>query len=76
MGSQQSSARPWQGERLDLKRYSSSQDREFYVDGVSGWLDLPEGPGELWPLLAALPWIHVGKSTVVGLGQATIDSLS
>lgn len=71
----QTSASSWQGERLDLKRYSSSQDREFQVNGVSGWLELPEGPGELWPLLAALQWIHVGKSTVVGLGQIGIEPL-
>jgi hypothetical protein len=69
-------ASAWQGERLDLKRYSSSQDREFTVDGVRRLLDLPEGPGPLWPLLAALQWIHVGKSSVVGLGQPTVAPFS
>ena len=65
-------ARPWQGYRLDLQRYSARQGREFQVHGVCGCLDLPEGPGPLWPLLAALQWIHVGKSTIVGLGQLQV----
>jgi hypothetical protein len=70
----------WHGERLDLQRYSSSQARQgkphqFEVPGVAGWLDLPAGPGEVWPLLAALQWIHIGKSTVVGLGQLVIRPL-
>lgn len=59
----------WQGERLDLKRFSSSQQQEFRVPGVCGYLDLPEGAGELLPVLAASQWLHLGKSTNVGLGQ-------
>jgi hypothetical protein len=65
-------AEPWQGQRLDLQRYSARQDREFQVHGVCGCLDLPEGPGPLWPLLAALQWLHLGKSTIVGLGQLQV----
>ncbi|HPM82707.1 MAG TPA: CRISPR system precrRNA processing endoribonuclease RAMP protein Cas6 [Candidatus Anammoximicrobium sp.] len=67
-------ARPWQGQRLDLRRYSARQQKEFQVPGVCGWLDLPQGPGPLWPLLAALHWIHLGKSTIVGLGQVLIQA--
>lgn len=67
-------AEPWRGQRLDLQRYSSSQDQEFEVHGVCGYLDLPEGPHALWPLLAALQWLHVGKSTVVGLGQVYVEA--
>ena len=66
-------AEHWQGQRLDLQRYSGRQEREFCVQGVCGWLSLPEGPGPLWPLLAALQWLHVGKSTIVGLGQLQIE---
>jgi hypothetical protein len=68
-------AEPWQGQRFDLQRYSARQDREFQVHGVCGCLDLPEGPGPLWPLLAALQWIHLGKSTIVGLGQLQIETV-
>ena len=55
--------------------FSARQGREFCVHGVCGLLDLPEGPGALWPLLAALQWIHVGKSTIVGLGQLQIETM-
>lgn len=62
----------WQGGRLDLTRYSGRQQRELDLHGVSGRLLLPEGPGPLWPLLAAAGWIHVGKGTVMGLGQMRV----
>lgn len=65
---------PWSGERLDLHRYSARQNRELELRGVWGYLDLPEGPGPLWPLLAACRWIHLGKGTIVGLGQLEIGT--
>lgn len=68
-------ADPWQGMRLDLHRYSARQQAELEMRGVSGWLDLPWGPGELWPLLRAMEWLHVGKGSVVGMGQLVIESL-
>lgn len=64
----------WVGDRLDLHRYSARQERELRINGVSGGLDLPAGPGPLWPLLAAAQWLHLGKSTVIGLGQLRIVS--
>lgn len=64
----------WVGDRLDLLRYSARQEQEVQINGVSGWLDLPAGPGPLWPLLAAAQWLHLGKSTVIGLGQLRITS--
>jgi hypothetical protein len=63
----------WIGGRLDLLRYSARQEEEVQINGVSGWLDLPAGPGPLWPLLAAVQWLHLGKSTVIGLGQLRIE---
>jgi hypothetical protein len=65
---------PWQGERLDLVRYSGSQKRELELRGVSGSLILPEGPGPLAPLLAASTWLHLGKGTVMGLGQLRVTA--
>ncbi len=65
-------AERWCGGRLDLVRYSGRQKRELEMRGVSGYLDLPEGPGPLWPLLAAAQWLHLGKGTVVGMGQLVI----
>ena len=64
----------WQGERLDLVRYSGSQKRELELRGVSGSLLLPEGPGPLAALLAASTWLHLGKGTVMGLGQLRITA--
>jgi len=64
--------RPWAGMRLDLHRYSARQSVELDLRGVAGRLDLPEGPGELAPLLAAAAWLHLGKGTVMGLGQMEV----
>ncbi|MEW6744994.1 MAG: CRISPR system precrRNA processing endoribonuclease RAMP protein Cas6 [Planctomycetota bacterium] len=41
--------------------------------GVCGMLELPDGPGELWPLLLAAQWLHVGKGTVMGLGRLDVE---
>lgn len=65
----------WTGARLDLHRWSARQQSEVDLRGVAGWLDLPRGPGELAPLLAAARWLHIGKGTVLGLGQFTVDKL-
>jgi hypothetical protein len=67
---------PWQGRRLDLVRYSGSQRREIEMQGVVGTLDLPDGPGPLSPLVAAAQWLHLGKGTVMGLGQLRVIPLA
>ena len=59
----------WKGRRADFVRWSGAQRREVDMRGVSGEIRLPEGAGELWPLLAAGSWIHIGKGAVFGLGQ-------
>ena len=74
---QQAAATPaasWRGERLDFVRWSSTQQRELNLRGVTGELDLPTGPGPLWPLLAATCWTHIGKGAVFGLGQLCITN--
>ena len=57
---------------LDLVRYSGRQHREVELCGVTGEVDLPEGPGTLVDLLAAAMWLHVGKGTVMGLGRMDV----
>lgn len=65
---------PWRGERVDLVRWSGSQRREIDLYGVQGGLDLPFGPGCLWPLLAGAQWTHIGKGTVFGLGSMRVSA--
>lgn len=67
-------AGPWRGERSDLVRWSAAQQREIDLYGVTGGLELPVGPGRLWPLLAAAGWTHIGKGTVFGLGQLCLTA--
>ncbi len=62
----------WLGDRLDLVRYSGRQEREIDMQGVSGKLDLPDGPGSFKPLFAALQWLHIGKGSTMGMGQLQI----
>jgi len=68
-------AEPWQGERLDLVRYSGAQKTELEMRGVVGYLDLPEGAGPLAPLLAAAQWLHIGKGATLGMGQIRLSPL-
>ena len=68
----QADASPWQGTRTDFVRWSGTQRRELDLHGVTGTLNLPAGPGQLWPLLAAGQWTHIGKGSVFGLGELRI----
>lgn len=68
-------AEPWVGDRLDLRRWSARQRAEIELEGVVGSIDLPAGPGEWWPLLAAALWLHVGKGTALGLGELRVEPL-
>lgn len=68
-------ARPWRGQRYDLQRYSGTQQADIRLHGTAGWLDLPRGPGSLWPILAAAQWLHIGKGTVYGMGQLSVEAL-
>ncbi len=62
----------WQGQRSDYSRYSARQRDEYEIRAVTGHLDLPKGSGEIWPLIAAAQWLHIGKGTTLGLGQLVI----
>jgi hypothetical protein len=65
-------AESWIGRPLDLVRYSGRQKQELEVHGVTGEISLPAGAGPLADLLAAAQWLHLGKSTVMGLGQMIV----
>jgi hypothetical protein len=53
-------------------RYSGRQRQELEFHGVTGELPLPAGPGPFADLLAAALWLHLGKGTVMGLGQMVV----
>ena len=69
---EKTNARAWRGQRLDLIRWSARQQTEIELRAVAGSIELPDGPGPLLPLFAALQWIHIGKGASIGLGQLTL----
>lgn len=70
---EKTSALPWIGEQLALRRYSGRQKTEINLAGTVGSLELPEGPGLLGPILAAAEIFHLGKSTTLGLGRMILN---
>ncbi len=70
---EQTKAQAWRGQRLDLVRWSARQQTEVEMRGIAGSITLPDGPGPLLPLFAALQWIHVGKGATIGLGQLIVQ---
>ncbi len=64
----------WSGVSSGLRRYSATQQKEFSMEGVTGVLLLPNGPGGLWPLLVAAEWLHIGKGTVFGMGRLVLGA--
>ena len=66
-------ATAWSGQPLNLRRYSGRQKAEIEVHGVAGYIDLPEGLQELWPLFVTGHWLHLGKGTTQGLGRVNLQ---
>ena len=62
----------WQGTKVAVKRYSARQHNDFAVPGVYGSLG-PFVPGILWPILNTLSWVHLGKSTNIGMGWLSVS---
>ncbi len=59
----------------DWQRYSHRQERHVPMGGLLGHLTIA-GPGlaELWPYLWLGQWLHVGKGTMMGLGQYALEA--
>ncbi len=55
--------------RVNVRRYSSTQDRRMVLSGIKGqvWFDLI--PEQMLPLLLAGELIHIGKNTSFGFGR-------
>jgi hypothetical protein len=58
----------------DWARFSSRQKKRIPMGGVAGFYELETaGLEELWPLLWAGQWAHVGKGAVMGLGGYVVE---
>lgn len=58
----------------ELSRYSNRQKSKLKMGGLVGEVDLRGIQEAWWPLLLAAEAVHVGKGTVMGLGQIRLDS--
>ena len=56
-------------------RYSSRQQRHIDMDGLLGWIELRPTP-DLWPLLWAGQWLHVGKGASMGMGKYRLEAVA
>ena len=65
---------PWQGRRLDLvATRGRRRPRSSYAVSPAR-SPFPSVPAPFRSLLAAAAWIHIGKGTVMGLGQIKITA--
>lgn len=59
----------------EVKRYSSRQQTEMQLDGITGDIQFSgTGLAPLYPLLELGQWLHLGKNTLFGLGQYRIHN--
>jgi len=59
----------WHGEKQILCRYSARQQREVKQEGVYGIMQVENVSAGLLPLLDIAGTLHIGKATIMGLGQ-------
>lgn len=59
----------WFGQELILQRYSARQQCEVKQKGVYGIMNIKNAPEELRPLLEIADLLHIGKTTILGLGR-------
>lgn len=64
-----------QFEHVRAIRLSTTQQQVYPVDGVIGQaeLDLSEHM-ELWPVIASIPYLQVGKATTMGFGCVRLEA--
>lgn len=63
-------------EWCDLERYSNRQKTKMKIGGLVGTITLNGNLTPWWPILLAAVTCHVGKSTIMGLGQLQIISVN
>lgn len=57
---------------VDLERYSNRQKQKLKMGGFVGTVDLRNIDGHFLTILKAICEVHIGKGTVMGLGQINI----
>ncbi|MDE7432718.1 MAG: CRISPR system precrRNA processing endoribonuclease RAMP protein Cas6 [Lachnospiraceae bacterium] len=58
--------------RVNVRRYSSTQDRKMVLSGIKGYVLLDMIPEQMLPLLLAGELIHIGKNTSFGFGRYSV----
>lgn len=57
---------------VNVRRYSSTQDRKMILSGIKGYVQLDLIPEQILPLLLAGELIHIGKNTSFGFGRYSV----
>ncbi len=59
-------------QRAEVRRFSTRQGRQVWLDGQVGWVRLERVRASLGRLLAAGEYVHAGKDTVMGCGKLAV----
>ena len=63
----------WQEARhINVRRYSSTQDRKMVLGGIKGFVQLDLIPDQMLPVLLAGELTHIGKNTSFGFGRNSV----
>lgn len=63
----------WQeAHRVNVRRYSSTQDRKMVLSGIRGFVQLDLISDQTLPVLLAGELIHIGKNTSFGFGRYSV----
>ena len=57
----------------DLERYSNRQKSTLKIGGLLGEMELRDITHPWWLVLQALQEVHLGKSTIMGLGKIRLE---
>ena len=63
----------WQEARhINVRRYSSTQDRKMVLGGIKGFVQLGLIPNQMLPVFLAGELTHIGKNTSFGFGRYSV----
>jgi len=61
--------------RVTIPRYSTTQEKKMYLNGIKGELELTECSERLQRLLYATEILHLGKNTRFGFGKIQVSNI-